>query len=259
LAARRASAWHTTEQRITDATAYTLRARSTRVGIWKAQYSVWDPFTVGTYIWPWLFRVANLHLKWRFYQGDPWAFAVGLGVFRLDTARLKRIDEEAGHAVIVAAPAELLGSYRLNETYTLSSSLVHTTTALRGELNRDDFAGAAEGAVDNLQFTATFEWRFSRVLALTVHGRYLVFQRGRASANAVLYPDEFTTVEVEGSATTDELSYPQAFSVVPALVWSWQTFNLRAGLGYGNYNISGINFVLPNKTLIPELDLYWIF
>jgi hypothetical protein len=36
-------------------------------------------------------------------------------------------------------------------------------------------------------------------------------------------------------------------------------FNLRLGVGYGKYNIPLVNFVVPERTLIPEADLYFLF
>ena len=44
-----------------------------------------------------------------------------------------------------------------------------------------------------------------------------------------------------------------------SVVFSWKVFNLRLGVGYGNYSIPGINLVLPKKTLIPDLDFYFRF
>lgn len=43
------------------------------------------------------------------------------------------------------------------------------------------------------------------------------------------------------------------------MAWSWQTFNLELGLGYGHFNIPGVNFMINRRTLIPTFDLYWTF
>jgi hypothetical protein len=254
-----ANAWHTDEQRITDETAYTLRKHDVRLGIWKAQYGLFDSFHFGTYLWPWVFRVANLHAKWRYYCDDPLALSVQLGIFRLDTEQLRDVDEDAGSAVLTAVPLELGGSYRFDDRWTLGAAFSYTEFKLEGELKNEDFEGAAEGAVDNFQLTTTLEWRYTRVTAFTLHYRYLLLQRLAGGGDVVFYPDEFTTVEVHGAATTDALDFKAAFSITASAVFSWETFNLRAGLGYGNYNVPGINVVLPVKILYPSLDLYWIF
>jgi hypothetical protein len=260
FSAANAHAWHTADQRITDDTAYTLRQHDVRLGIWKAQYGLWNPFTAGTYIWPWLARVPNLHVKWRYWFDDPLALSVQLGGFFMNTGSFKdKVDKSAGNATLSVVPLELYGSYRFDDAWTLSAGLVYTEVRLRGELHSDDFDGAAEGAVDNLQLTSTLEWRLTRVTALTLHGRYLLLQRVGAGGDAVLHPDDFTIVEVHGGANTDALDFKGAFSLTASAVFSWETFNLRAGLGFGNYNIPAINFVLPEKILYPELDVYWIF
>jgi len=47
--------------------------------------------------------------------------------------------------------------------------------------------------------------------------------------------------------------------IVPSFAFSWQTFNLELGLGYGNFNVPGVNFMINRRTLIPTLDMYWTF
>jgi hypothetical protein len=259
LRPRTAAAHHTSEQRLTDGTAYTLPKKSFRAGLLMLEYSVIDPVTLGTY-WPvWLFRTGNLHAKWRFYQQDPWAFSVRAAAFWLDTRRFEELDDDAGDARISVGTLEPAASYRFDERYTLSSSIVYSEVRVDGELERDAFRGAAAGAVDNLQLTLNLERRVSRVTAFVLQARYLVFQRAWVNGDATLRPDDYTTVEVHAAATSDALDYPHAFSLVLSSVFSWRTFNLRFGLGYGNYNVPGVNFVLEKKTLIPDLDLYFVF
>ena len=42
-----AAAYHTKEQRLTDESAYTLRHKDFRVGLWKTQYGIIDSITAG--------------------------------------------------------------------------------------------------------------------------------------------------------------------------------------------------------------------
>jgi hypothetical protein len=254
-----ARAYHTFEQRIVDGTAYTLRKGDLRLGLFKEQYGILEPLTFGTYFWPWLVRVPNAHLKWRFWFEDPVALAILLGGFRFDTENLSRLDEHAGSAEITVVPLELFASYRFGDDFTLSGSSAYTEVRLSGNLSRDDFEGAAEGAVDNLQLTSSLEWRVSRVTAIVLQGRYLVFQRSRGRGSFAFKPDEFSTIEGYGAAESDALDFKGTGSVVASAVFSWRTFNLRAGLGYGNINLGGVNFILPRKGLVPDFDLYWLF
>jgi hypothetical protein len=254
-----ARAFHTPEQRITEDTAYTYPRSTFRLGIWKEQYSIWNPFTVGTYFWPWWLKVPNLQAKWRLYQGETWAFSAATGLFYLDTKSFKAIDENATRVKLAVVPFEMLASCRFDDRYTLSGGFVQTLVKADGTLTVDSFHGAANGAVENLQYTMTFEWRATRVTALTAHARVLVYQRLRGGGDVTLHPDAYTTVELHGGAASEAVNYGKAWSITPAVNFSWETFNLRAGVGYGNFSLPGVNFVLPNKTLIPELDLFWLF
>ncbi len=254
-----AQAYHTKDQHVTDESAYTLRQKDFRVGIWKLQYGIIDQVTAGTYIWPWVFRVANLHAKWRYWHNDTWALSVFTGFYHFDTKSLEKVDEDTGNATIDVVPFELAASYRFDDRYTLSVAPVWTTVALKGDLESEDLKGAGEGAVNNFQLTATFEWRVSRVTAFLFHGRYLVAQTAHAQGDIVLHPDEYTTVEVHASGKTDAIDFRKAGSLVLSSVFSWETFNLRTGLSFGHYNVPAVNFVIGTPLIIPELDLYWIF
>jgi hypothetical protein len=259
LAARPAAAYHTKDQHITDESAYTLRQKDFRVGIWKLQYGIIDQVTAGTYIWPWVLRVSNLHAKWRFWHNDTWAFSAFAGFYHFDTKTLDKVDEDTGNATVDVVPFELASSYRFDDRFTLTLAPVWTTVVLKGTLHDDDLKGAGEGAVNNFQLTATFEWRLSKVTAFLFHGRYLVVQRAHAQGDVILHPDEFTTIEVHAAGKTDAIDFRNAGSLVISSVFSWEHFNLRTGLSFGNYNVPGVNFVLGQFLVIPDLDLYWIF
>jgi hypothetical protein len=259
LAPTPAAAYHSKEQRITDESAYTLRKRQFRLGIWKAQYGLIDSVTVGTYLWPWVFRVSNLHLKWRIYEEKKWAFSASTGFYHLDTKNFEGLDENTGNATLTVFPFELATSWRIDDRFTLTLAPVWTTVVLKGNLADDDLEGAGEGAVNNFQLTSTFEWRVSRVTAFLFHGRYLVAQTAHANADVVLHPDEFTTVEVHAAGKTDAIDFRRAGSLTVSSVFSWETFNFRLGLSVGNYNVPAVNFVLGQSLVVPELDVYLIF
>jgi hypothetical protein len=254
-----AAAYHSKEQRITDESAYTLRRNDFRFGLWKAQYGIIDSVMVGTYIWPWAFRMSNLHAKWRYWQNETWALSVFAGIYHLDTKNFQDLEKDSGNATITVFPFELAASYRFDDRYTLSVAPIWTTVAIKGNLADDDLKGAGEGAVNNFQLTATFEWRVSKVTAFLFHGRYLVAQTAHARGDVVLRPDEFTTIEVHAAGATDEINFRRAGSLTVSSVFSWETFNFRFGVVMGNYNVPGVNFVIGDPLLVPELDLYWIF
>lgn len=259
LSPKIAHAFHTQQERLTENTAYTMRNSSLRLGLFKLSYGVWDSFMVGTYTVPWVAALANLQLKWRYLQSEKWAAAVELGAARLDVKRLKAFEDEPGDAIISVGTFEPSVSYRFDDRFTLSGSLPYSKISVDGTIDTEAFDGALRGAVDNLQVTATFEWRWTRVTALVVHSRYLVFQRVYGDGSATLHPDEYTTVRIDADAQSSDLDFRNAWSVVPSLAFSWAKFNLRLGIGYGNWSIPPVNFVLPKKTVVPDLDVYWVF
>jgi hypothetical protein len=249
-----AHADHTEEERIIDQTAYTLPKGRFQLGIFRQEWGPIDRLTVGTYALPWLLRFANAHLKWRIIGNDPVSIAASIGAFRFAPNALKK---ETGDAVLTIVPFDLVGSWRIDDRWTLSPGFVYTVVTLKGSYDPAQLEGVA--AVSNLQLVTTLEYRLTTVTAFVLHGRYLVFQNADGRASSTLHPDRFTTVELQAVASTNALDFPFAFSVVPSVVFSWKVFNLRLGAGYGNYSIPAINLVLPRKTLVPDLDFYFRF
>lgn len=253
-AARDARAHHTEEQRLTDDTAYTLQKSTVRLGLFKQQWGPWDRITFGTYAVPWVVGFANAHVKWRYFGGDPLSLSASLGLSRFAP---KAVKESVGSAELGIVPLELGASYRFDERLTVSGGLLYTVVTLKGSYDAAALDGLA--AVSNLQLFANLEVRATRVTAFVLAGRYLAFQNTSGRLSATFRPDAFTSVEVQSVGATNALDFPQAFSIVPSVVFSWGTFNLRAGLGYGNYSVPMVNLVLPKKTVVPDLDLYFVF
>jgi hypothetical protein len=254
-----AFAYHDEQQHITEDTAYTLRHGDVRLGLWKLEYAPWEPFYFGSYQWPWLLSISNLHMKWRLWHDEDWAFAWGTGFYHFDTKNLKRVDHDTGNAQIDVAPLELTASYRFSPKYGLSLSSLFTSVRLKGQLTREALKGAGNGAVNNYQLVSAFEWRYTRVTAFVATARYLVFQRVTANADVELHPDAYTTVAIHYSGQSDAVDFRGAGSLELSAVMSWQTFNLRLGYGYGNYNVPGVNFVIGRKTFFPDFDMFWVF
>jgi hypothetical protein len=259
LSPGRARADHTPETPITEDTAYTRERNHFRLGLWKLQYGVLDSLTVGTYWPPYIALAPNLHVKWRVFHNDSFALAAQGSFLTFDTARLESLDSEPVSARLTIASFEPLASYRFNDTWTLSGGLAFTAVRVDGQLEEGAYDGAGDGAVSNSQATATLEFRATKVTALVLHGRYLIAQRARATVDATIQPDAYTTVDAHGSATTSALDFPKAWSLVPSVAFSWTHLYLRAGVGYGNWSLPVANFVWPRKRLIPELDISWYF
>jgi hypothetical protein len=264
LASSTALARHTDKEHITDQTAYTMQQNEWRLGLFRVEYGIWDSVSVGTYTLPWILTIFSGMGKWRFYDSSSGDFSASTRlstlVFDLGSFQERFGDkpaEDDPSATLVVIPFELATSYKLNTNMTLSAEMVFTSVKLEGEGGSDDgVKGAA--ATSNGQLGLTFEWRWTDVTAFVLHFRTLMYQTAQASAGTTVILDEYTTLEIVGSGETDALDY-KASSIVPSLHWSWDSFNLRAGLGYGNWNIPGVNFVVPTKSTIVDFDLFWRF
>lgn len=256
---RSAAAYHTEDDHITDDTAWTLRGdKDFRVGLFKASATISDRVEVGTYVWPWVLRAPNVFAKLRFLSLGPSQWALEAGVFRLDTATIDRSVEDP--PVFTVGAVAIVSSVELGSRHQLSNKLVGTAVRARGAVDDDTLVGTGQAGLTNLQYVLAYEFRASRSLALVLTGRYQVFQVLDGSTTFTTRPDDYTSVEVVAAARDDStLNFRNAFSIVPSLAWSWSTFNLRVGVGYGNFNVPGVNFMIERRTLIPQFDLFWTF
>ena len=67
---------------------------------------------------------------------------------------------------------------------------------------------------------------------------------------------------IHGGGSVKELAdmgFPQTFNLVPGVAYSGNTFNIEAGLGYGSFNLPGVNFMIPTRSVVPYFDMYWRF
>lgn len=245
--------------RVIDQTGYTLEGGRLRLGLFKFQVGLFDFLTVGTYTLPWAVLAATIHAKLRLVEAGPFALSVQAGFAYFDSRRLRWLNDEIGSAVVTVLPIEAQLSYRPVDALSLSFGASYTEVAVDGELSIETYNGAGRGAADNLQLTGNTELRLNSVFALVVELRWLMLQRVAANANATLRPDAFTVVVVHGGAAARDFEVRDAFSVVPSLLMTLGVFNLRLGVGYGNFNVPLVNFVVPERTLIPEADLYFLF
>jgi hypothetical protein len=245
--------------RVIDQTGYTLEGGRFRLGVFKFQVGLFDFLTVGTYTLPWAVLAATLHAKLRVLETRVFSLSVQAGFAYFDSRRLQWLNDEVGSAVVTVLPLEAQLSYRPLDELSASFGVAYTEVAVDGELSIEAFNGAGRGAADNFQLTGNAELRLNSVIAFVVELRWLMLQRVAANANATLYPDEFTVVVVHGGASARDFEVRDAYSVVPSLLITLGALNLRMGMGYGNYNVPLVNFVLPERMLIPEADLYFLF
>jgi hypothetical protein len=113
--------------------------------------------------------------------------------------------------------------------------------------------------VDNLQTILGLHWMLSRSWALYAQSQHLVVQTAGARIDVTLTIDEKTTAHLVAEGESDAVDFGGANSLLVGGIYSGESFNMRAGIGGGNWSLPVINFVVPNKGLILDLDIYWRF
>jgi hypothetical protein len=236
-----------------------MRKNSFRFGLFRLDYAILDSLTVKTYWAPWLLLVPNAQVKWRFAGEDPFSMSFDAGVFYLDTKLLTYLDQDLVDARLVTIPMELAGSYRFHDQHSAHATVIYTPIYLDGRVDTETAGGILSGATQNLQTSATYELRLNRVTAFQFTGRLVLYQGAHGESSSVYQQDEYTTIEIFGSGAFENAEIAGKGSFVADAVFSWNTWNLRAGLGYGHYNLPGFNFVTADPGPIFSFDLYWVW
>lgn len=259
LVAGVAEARHTAKTPITDYSAYTLNQWEWRVGPFRNGVGLLDSLTVDFIPLLTAFRIANLRGKWRVWDNPRWAVAVQAGFIRFDSSRFREPDEGQDPLIVTAFPLDLVASYR-TERSTWSVALSGSPVEASGTLSSDEAEGGAVGAYSSASLYGSWEWRWTEVTALVVETRLKL--------NEQLTGDVVTTIPVEDGTlqvTTRGGSEVEGFKgqLVVSGHWSFDSLNVRAGLGYGNWLFPGTTTFLPEwavgPMIVPELDLYWRF
>ena len=255
FAAHPASASTSDEHPVIAYSAETLPSGTFTLGLWDIGYAPTDWLILETYTWPWLLRVANASLKLRFYKGEDWTFSGKIGALRLD---MQAIADDAPPTVLWAVPFELSVTWRLNDRWSLSSSFIYTSVIQDGSYESDDLKGAAGYSNSQMTFQALF--RLNKGWSLFLRSRHLLKVKISGEIQTTVPIDAYTHLETHASASADDLlgmGFPQTLHVVPGLAWNGETFFFEAGLGYGNFNIPGLNFFIPDRSVVPQFDLGW--
>lgn len=225
------------------------------LGIWDIGYAATDWLTLETYTWPWIKRAYNASLKARLYKGEEWTMSGKLGTLRLD---MQAISEDAPETVLYVIPVEVGVTWQPSERWSFSSSFVYTSVTQDGSYESDDLKGAA--AYSNSQLTYEALFRVSHGWSLFLRTRHLLSISISGEVETQTSIDPYTTLETHAAAGSDDLlgmGFPQTWQIVPGFSWVGDTFYVEAGLGYGNFSIPGLNFFIPSRSVVPQLDLGW--
>ena len=255
----RAQAYHTDKDRLIDWTAYTLNQNQLRLGVFSLEYGIIDQLMVGTYTIPWVAfavtgkTVVNGFVKVRPLSIGKLTMSARATVFYVNAQDITILDIfENGNVKATFLPMTVAASYAFDNTWglTLEGTFVKIFADADGNVQTSDFKGS--GAQDNLQLATQLEVRLSRVVALTLRGRWVPWASATAIETTATL-DAGGQLDVQAAAT---MPITNAWAVIPGVALSWGVFNLEVGLGYGNVFLPGIGLVTGNQYPAPELDIY---
>lgn len=250
---------HTERDRQTDVSAFTLRGRQARLGLFKLEYGIFDRWMVGTYTLPWVLMpivqgtIVNLHTKLALLSYERFQLSGRLAVFYADIDDIQTSSVEDGAFFGSIIPITAQASWLVGDDWTVSGELTWVQTVLHGDVEstQDASAGGVVGQ-SNFQLAATAEYRLGPHVAVNLVTRFAPYiQPLTIASDGEINGD--TSVEIQAEVDGDNQF---GFLVQPGLTFSWGIWNLRAGLGFGNIFIPGPALVTGIRTLVPDFDFY---
>jgi hypothetical protein len=237
---------------------YTLKGGELSLGVVDWDVGITDEVTVGTHpvLWaggPWFGNpVPNAKLKVRDWFHDQFAVSVMASFAYLDGGRLATdIISKDVDARLFVLDMRMDGAWRSNQVLSVGTSLDFTYANLSGSRGFDSALGNA--VEDTLRLTAWGEWRVSRVVALKLNGRLLLFEApptGRLQFRAA------PSVAVDARVTFANVANAGAWAVWPELEFSWQHVNLMLGAGYGYLAVPIVDLTLNQRGVLLTGDFF---
>ena len=242
----------------TDYTAYTRPRGRASLGFLKTDLGVIDELLIGTYPLPWLAfpvlktTVPNVYLKARGPWSGPFALALGGSLTYVNAKALAQLADKDASGSAISTTAELDASYRFDERFSLSLGLDYAhLRAIGGSGEQTD---SVEGAATGHTYSARAlgEWRLSRVFALSLLFRYLIYQ----SPYKVNATSDTPPVSVSGDISA-ESTLQKHFTIVPGVSFEWERWELNVGAGYGVFYLPVLG--LATAKAWPVIDLAFAY
>jgi hypothetical protein len=255
-----AHAYHSDRKRVVTGTAFTLHQNEWQLGPFRADYGAMEQLQIGTYVMPLIALIPNLQLKLLIFRNDRWAVSLRPGMYYADLSLPRRfygLGPEDTTIKLWLFPIEGYVSAVIKKRFVLTFSGVYTAVTGSGSYDPEDFDGTA--AASNAQVGLGLQWNINRITALIFQGRYVVFQDAAGAGTVTVHVDDATSADVKASGTANFADATNGWSLSASAFFSWATFNLRVGGGYGNYNVPGMNLVVPVRHPFPVFDAFWRF
>jgi len=244
----------------TDYTAYTRPGGRLAVGPLKTELGVIDEILVGTYPLPWLAfpflkaTVPNVYVKVRSPWEGPFTLALRGGATYVDGKAIAELADKNAAASALSVVADADASYRIDERFSVSLGFDYAKlSALGGD---DTEAASVEGAstAHTYSLRAFGEWRLTRVFALSLLFRYLIYQ-SPVSLDATSESDS-TTITTDLSA---ESTLQKHFSIVPGVSFAWERWEVSGGIGYGVLYLPVLGLATAKNWPVADLAVAYRF
>ena len=235
--------------------ANTLKAGELELGIWRFDVGATDNFTLGTLPLFWIARLKNLEVKYRVYSWDESSIALSAGALWVNA---QDWDKSKPDATFYMIPLQLAYTRRMDLADLLHVALSYTATGIKGSFGDEDTALNGVAVVDTLVLNPTWERRISESFSILLDANMLLAERARANPAVTTKLGDYDSVDMHVSGKAD-LKAGFKGNVVASAFWSWDTFNLRVGLGYGHLEAPVAHIFADKPSLVPDFDFYWRF
>ena len=270
-----ARAYHTYRQRLLDTTAYSLDRREFRLGLMKLSYGIFKWLQLSTYTTPWMLGVLddfetfgspNIELKSTLFDRRRFALSLSAEFLwgQVSSCTNPRVDplgevctspDEFTNVNWLIYPISVTSSLRFNSRISIHAGVQYTATQAIGGTRPYESEVSGTAVVDMLQLYGMFEWRLSKVVALTLTTRWLPYvSQTVVRGEFIVDEDTGAIIEIEADILDNN-----AFAVIPGAVLSWNRANIRLGVGYGAFFVEPIGLVVPASVfnhISPEFDVF---
>ncbi|HKO47165.1 MAG TPA: hypothetical protein VJV79_05550 [Polyangiaceae bacterium] len=238
----------------TDYTAYTRPRGRASVGFLKADLAVLDEILIGTYPLPWLAfpllktTVPSVYVKVRSPWSGPLTLALGGGALYVDGKAIAQLASKDAAASAVSTTGSFDASYRFDDRFSLSVGLDYAHLRAIGDTKEEATSVEGASAAHTYSTRLLGEWRLTRVFALSLLFRYLIYQS----------PINIDSTTNDGAVTVTtnlsaESTIQKRFTVVPGVSFEWERWELNAGVGYGVFYLPVLG--LASAKAWPVVDL----
>lgn len=237
----------------TDYTAYTRPGGRMAAGPLKVELGLIDEITIGTYPLPWLafpwlkVPVPTGYLKVRSPWEGPLTVAARGGVAYIGAKAVAELADDTADASALSTVGELDISYLINQQFSASLGFDY---AYLGAVGSGSGTASVEGATTSHTYSARLlgEYRFSRVFAMTLLLRYLMYQSPLDTESSV----ESTSLSVNANLSA-ESTMQKRFTALPGVSFVWERWEVSGAVGYGVFYLPILG--LASAKSWPAFDL----